>query len=207
MNTLKQISPRSSKSIFIKIVIALVFLAGVSFLANGIWIKSKAVLAQILLDRAFLASAEQPTKPWPWADISPMARISAPKLGTSQIVLSNVSGEALAFGPAHLADTAMPGNIGTVVLAAHRDTHFSWIGKLKTGDELILEMPNGDRIFYTIRTSWIAPFDRSGIDSDSDEKLIALTSCWPLDATVRGDQRYIVEGVETKISLHNDHSI
>ena len=176
-----------------------IFIIGAVILANGLWTKGKAILAQVLLNQAFIASVEKPVKPWPWADIHPMARISAPSLDQSNIVLSNVSGEALAFGPAHLAETAFPGSNGTVVLAAHRDTHFNWIGGLNIGDEIILDMPNGDRIYYTIRRSWVAPFDASGIDADSEEKLIALTSCWPLDGSVRGDQCYIVEGVESKV--------
>lgn len=178
------------------IALVCVFLAGVGFVADGLWIKGKAVVAQVMLDRAFLASANGGKKPWAWADMKPMARISAPRLQQSNIVLDNTSGEALAFGPGHLADTPKPGEQGTSVFSAHRDTHFRWLGDLKKGDEIRVERIDGAQVRYVVRRAWVATADASGINADSDEHLIALTTCWPLDGTNRSEWRYIVEGVQ-----------
>ena len=54
---------------------------GMLFLGQGLWIKAKAELAQILLERAFTQSIAtgQPVKPWSWADTWPVARISVPR--------------------------------------------------------------------------------------------------------------------------------
>lgn len=171
-----------------------VFLAGLVLFGQGAWIRAKAVLAQILLDRAFAMPAGESAKPWPWADVEAVARISAPRLGRSQIVLSDASGEAMAFGPGHLAGTPQPGERGTAVYAAHRDTHFSWLGDLRPGDRIAIETRTGSSAGYRIRRAWIAPYDASGIDADSDESLVALVTCWPLDGSSRGPLRYIVEG-------------
>ncbi len=171
-------------------------LAGVVLVADGVWIKAKAVVAQVLLDKAFLSSGERPQKPWAWADMEPVARISAPRLGKSNIALNNTSGEALAFGPGHLPGTPMPGERGTSVFSAHRDTHFVWLGDLRQGDLIEVERKDGRKISYSVRRSWVAKANASGIDAGSDEHLIALTTCWPLDGTIRGEWRYIVEGVE-----------
>jgi len=179
-------------------VFACLFLAGAAFTANGLWIKGKAMVAQVLLDQAFLASAEEPAKPWPWADITPMARLTAPGLDQTSIVLNGTSGEAMAFGPGHLYGTPMPGENGTSVLAGHRDTHFAWIRHLKPGDAVYLERTNGTLISYKVRRAWIARFDASGIDAESPEKLLALTTCFPFEAKTRGDLRYVVEAVQTK---------
>ncbi len=178
------------------IVLALMFLAGAGFVADGLWIKGKALVAQVMLDRAFLASGESGQKPWAWADIKPLARISAPRLNASNIVLDNTSGEALAFGPGHIANTPMPGQRGTAVFSAHRDTHFRWLGELRPGDKVLVESTEGKTFAYKVRRAWVAPASRSGINADSDEHLIALTTCWPLDGSSHGDLRYIVEGVK-----------
>src|SRR5262249_38739549 len=53
-------------------------LAGVVVFGQGIYIHAKALLAQVLLQRAFsetIASGRQ-VKPWPWADTWPIARIA-----------------------------------------------------------------------------------------------------------------------------------
>ncbi|MCB1387403.1 MAG: class GN sortase [Nitratireductor sp.] len=179
-------------------VVAAVFAAGLALFGNGVWIKGKAVMAQFLLDRAFLtASSSRPAdKPWGWADIRPMARITAPRLGIRNIVLDAVSGEALAFGPGHVPGTALPGETGTAVFSAHRDTHFAWLGDLQKGDTVLVETGDGTVRQYRIRRAWVARYDAPGIDRDAPERLIALTTCWPLDAIERGDLRYIVEGIE-----------
>ncbi|MGB7335160.1 MAG: class D sortase, partial [Salaquimonas sp.] len=116
--------------------------------------------------------------------------------GKSNIVLNNASGEALAFGPGHLPDTPLPGERGTSVFSAHRDTHFVWLGDLKKGDLVDVENRDGTKVSYVIRRAWVAQADAPGINADSDEHLIALTTCWPLNGTMRSKWRYIVEGIK-----------
>lgn len=193
--------PQTSWRIFSIAMLGL-FLLGAGFVADALWIKGKAVVAQIMLDRAFLSAGTAESKPWSWADMSPIARISAPRLNQSNIVLDNTSGEALAFGPGHLAGTPKPGERGTTVFAAHRDTHFRWLGDLQQGDEVLVERADGLHLRYVIRRAWVAKANASGINADSEEHLIALTTCWPLDGTIRSEWRYIVEGVEVAPRLN-----
>ncbi len=168
---------------------------GAAFVSQGVYIQAKAAIAQVLLDRAFLMPAGETAKPWPWADIEPIVKISAPRLGKHNVALSGTDGEALAFGPGHLAGSAQPGEMGTAVYSAHRDTHFSWIGDLQPGDRLVIETRDGRRLGYDVRRRWIARYDASGIDAEANEKLIALTTCWPFDAVEQGPLRFIVEAV------------
>jgi sortase A len=90
---------------------------GLVLLSQGLWIHAKALLAQVLLERAFaqtLASG-QDVKPWSWADTWPVARLEFPRLGRTTIVLNGSSGQALAFGPGHVEGTPAPGERGTTV--------------------------------------------------------------------------------------------
>ena len=68
--------------------------------------------------------SQQDEKPWGWADMHPVGHISIPSVGLSSIVLDNISGEALAFGPGHLSNSATPGKSGNIVIAGHRDSFF-----------------------------------------------------------------------------------
>ena len=56
----------------------LLALTGLILFGQGTYIHAKALLAQLLLERAFdtTIASGQPTKPWSWADIWPVARIA-----------------------------------------------------------------------------------------------------------------------------------
>lgn len=162
-------------------------------LGQGLYIMAKAEMAQVLLERAWERTLRdgQPHKAWAWADAWPVAKLEFPSLGTSQIVLSNASGEALAFGPGHMAGTPAPGARGTAIIAAHRDTHFSNLRDLKNDDVVILTTLDGTRREYRISGSRIVDAMRSGIDP-RDGDGIALVTCYPFDATQRGPLRYVL---------------
>lgn len=175
-------------------IIAMIALAGMLIAAKGFYMKAKAELSQILLQRSFAAElrGEIGAKPWPWADFTTEAEISAPRLGEKAVVLAGASGEALAFGPAHLLSTPQPGDSGTAVIAAHRDTHFRWLKDVKPGDLIVVTRKDGQELTFRAGPGRIARWDQSGIDANAAGHNLALATCWPFDATTRGPMRYIV---------------
>lgn len=170
-------------------------LAALLLIGDGLYMKAKASLSQVLLRRSFVADlgGEARTRPWPWADFVTEAEISVPRLGQSAIVLSGVSGETLAFGPAWLEGTPRPGDEGTAVIAAHRDSHFRWLKDVKPGDRIELVMRDGRQLAFRAGQGRIARWDRNGIDPDALGVNLALATCWPFEATTRGPMRYIVD--------------
>src|SRR6266480_1849599 len=111
-------------------------LAGLVLFGQGAYIHAKALLAQVLLERAFsetIASGRE-VKPWSWADTWPVARIEVKRLHASTIVLAGSSGQALAFGPGHVERTPDAGERGVAVYSAHRDTHFRFLRDVAIGD-------------------------------------------------------------------------
>lgn len=175
-------------------VITMIALAGALLVGKGLYMKAKAELSQVLLQRSFAAelSGETGAKPWPWADFTTEAEITAPRLGETAVVLAGASGEALAFGPAHLSNTPQPGDSGTAVIAAHRDTHFRWLKDVKPGDLLVVTRKDGRRLAFRAGEGRVARWDESGIDADAAGHNLVLATCWPFDATTRGPMRYIV---------------
>ena len=118
---------------FKKVLIVLLPLCGLWFMGQASYIHAKAVFAQLLLETAWTETlnGQKEVKPWPWADTWPIARLSAPALGISRIVLAGASGSSLAFGPGHLFGSSSPGEKGNVIISGHRDTHFSFLEKIK----------------------------------------------------------------------------
>ena len=175
-------------------VAALSALVGVALIGKGATIYAKAILAQYLLERAFDRSlaAGLPVKPWSWADTWPVARLEVPRIGASAIVLKGGSGEALAFGPGLLDGTPAPGEAGSSVIAAHRDTHFSFLRDVRPGDKIRVTRGDGAIYWFRIADAQVVHWDASGIDAHEEGHWLVLSTCWPLGATTQGDLRYVV---------------
>jgi sortase A len=180
-------------------IAAVLALAGVVLCGQGLWIHAKAVLAQVLLERAFaqtLATGDD-TKPWPWADTWPVARVEVPRLRKSAIVLAGSSGQALAFAPGQLERTPAAGDPGTTVYAAHRDTHFDFLSQVVAGDDIRVTRRDGTVARFRVTGTEIVRWDASGIDPLAPGRHLVLATCWPLHAKFAGPLRYLVEAEMT----------
>ncbi|CCD89558.1 conserved hypothetical protein; putative peptidase (sortase-like) [Bradyrhizobium sp. ORS 285] len=171
-----------------------VALVGVALFGHGALIHAKAVVAQVLLDRAFnqTIATGQPVKPWSWADTVPVARIEVKRLGVSTIALAGSSGQALAFGAGHVEGTAEPGEPGVAVYSAHRDTHFRFLKDVRIGDEIDVVRGDGKSFRYRADATRVVRFDNSGIDPVTDAAELVLSTCWPFDALTQGPERYLL---------------
>jgi sortase A len=172
---------------------ALLVLGAVLF-SQGVYIHAKALLAQLLLQRAFAEtiSTGHPVKPWSWADTWPVARIEVKRIGASAIVLAGSSGQALAFGPGHLEKTADAGERGVAVYAAHRDTHFRFLRDVRIGDEIEVTRSDGRHFRYRADDASVVRFDTSDIDPLTAGHELVLSTCWPFDAVTSGPERYVL---------------
>jgi sortase A len=180
------------------LVFAGVLAAGLFEAASAAIIPAKAVVAQVLLERAFDRSvaAHRPVKPWPWADMAPVARVTIPRLGIREVALDSGSGQALAFGPTFLPAGAAPGEPGTAVAAAHRDTHFRGLGKVRIGDRIVVESVDGGTTSYRVDSTEVTRWDRFAVSSDRSAARVALVTCYPFGATVHGPLRYVVRATK-----------
>lgn len=167
---------------------------GLVLVGQGVWMHAKAMLAQVLLERAFaqtLATGRN-VKPWSWADTWPVARVEVPRLREGAIVLHGSSGQALAFGPGHVEQTPDAGEPGTAVYSAHRDTHFSFLADVRIGDEIRVTRRDGVALRFRVTQTSVVRWDASGIDPLSSGRTLVLATCWPFDAKTAGPLRYLV---------------
>ena len=174
-------------------------LAAASTLLGGLtlgeqaWLAGKAGAARVLIDRAFEAHLADGREhaPWSWADVQPIARLAAPRLGVERIVLTGASGSSLAFGPGHLDGTARPGEPGNAAIAGHRDGAFAFLGDLLPGDALTLETRSGTRRYVVRDLRVVSMWDESVLEPTPADRLTLIT-CWPLDGLVGSTERLVV---------------
>jgi sortase A len=169
-------------------------IVGMLCFGNGLWIHGKALLAQVLLQRAWAQTQVrgESVKPWPWADTWPVARLRTEKYNQDLIVLAGQSGQALAFGPGMLEVGGKPGQPGFCILAAHRDTHFSFLRRVQVGDVFTLEDKQGREWQYRVNATAIRTATELYLDEQATSQL-ALITCYPFQAlSSDADQRYVV---------------
>ena len=173
----------------------LLFGLGAWQVASAGWIHAKALLAQRLIASAWTQARDggPARRPWPWADMRPVARLRVAARGVDLYVLDNASPRALAFGPAHVGGTAAPGGFGNTVLVAHRDTHFAFLQRVELGDEIEVESAYGRRARYRVREITIVDRGESRVLDDAGEAQLTLVTCYPFDAVRPGTPwRYVV---------------
>ena len=159
------------------------------------WIHAKACLAQHLIASAWDTARDggPARRPWPWADMRPIARLQVPARHIELYVLDSATPRALAFGPAHVGGTASPGMPGNAVLVAHRDTHFAFLRELARDEVIEVETLRGKITRYRVReVSVVDQSDARVLEAGDDERLTLIT-CYPFDAVQPGTRlRYVV---------------
>lgn len=167
-------------------LLAVVSFTAAVFSFDALWIPVKAELAQHLLERAWLRTlaGEPDAKPWPWADTRAVAILEVPRLGLREIVLAGSSGRNLAFGPT-LVNTGRLEQSSDRILSGHRDTHFSFLKELKTGDLLRLRSASETRDY---RVSWQQAVDsrQQQLIIDNSVERLTLLTCYPFETAMPG---------------------
>lgn len=168
---------------------------GASQLASAAYIHAKAIVAQHLIASAWAQARDggASRRPWPWADMRPIARLTVPRRGIELYILDAPSARALAFGPAHVSGTAAPGTWGNTVIVAHRDTHFAFLEGLAPDDEIDVEIATGRAARYRVREVTVVDKGETRVLDPADSPQLTLITCYPFDAVRPGTRlRYVV---------------
>jgi sortase A len=114
-----------------------------------------------------------------------LGRISIPKVGLDAELHSGIRLTTLDRGPGHWPGTAMPGEIGNVVVAGHRTSHgaeFRHLDALVPGDEVVFSTVDGDFAYHVTGTQIVTP-DSLWIVDPTDTPTATLFACHPLGST------------------------
>jgi len=164
---------------------AALLLPGAALLARAGYVRAKGAAGVVLIDRTLAATLADGVerRPWPWADMHPVARLCVPRLAVERAVLSNASGSALAFGLGRVE--------GTSVVAGHRDSWAAFLEKLVPGDEVVLET-HGGRTAYRVEDLRVARFDDGSVEAEPSADRLVLVTCYPFRGWLHSPWRYVV---------------
>jgi len=143
-------------------------------------------------------SSSRPTptpRPRP-ATGSVIGRIEIPRLGVSSIVRAGSDARTLQLAVGHIPGTALPGEVGNVGLAGHRDTFFRRLRNIKPDDEIRVVTPNGTFVYRVERTNVVEPRDVWVLDPTAHPTL-TLVTCYPFTYIGSAPQRFIVRAALT----------
>ena len=166
-------------------------------------IYGKAHMAKWLIEKAWENSLthQTTTKPWPWADTWPVAKIIFPNK-KSFYILAGSTGNSLAFGPGHISHTALPGTNGASVIGGHRDTHFALLEHIRTGQGIKIQNMLGQWQHYTIKKAWIANSEKESLLVEPQKNSIHLITCYPFKTLQpRGPERFVVYATKTTAAI------
>lgn len=119
--------------------------------------------------------------------------IEIPKLGLSVPLNQGISLKSIDRGPSHWPGTALPGNVGNVVIAGHRVTHskpFRHIDTLAAGDEIIYVVDDVRSVYAVTRHEVVTP-DATWIVNQTEDATTTLFACHPPGSA---RYRYVVYG-------------
>lgn len=165
-----------------RIAIPALALLAASQLVPVAWIQLKGQAGQWLMERAW-ATGDGPRAdlPWPGARTRPVARLYVPALKLDRLVVEDTATPNLAWGPG-----MRNGPNGHRIIAAHRDTHFGFLGDLRPGQAIELESPAGVVQHWIVERSRIVDARTTAIDPAAAGPLLSLITCWPIDAIEAG---------------------
>ena len=108
--------------------------------------------------------------------------LELPTLGVEQSLHEGITLTAIDRGPSHWPGSAMPGEVGNVVVAGHRVTHsrpFHDLDRLRPGDPLVFTLNDGSRWTYELTGTEVVAPDAMHIVEQTPEPTATLFACHP----------------------------
>ena len=182
-------------------------LSGLVALDVYIWINASTAIYQAYdnwaFDRRLAPTTSLPTIPPPTLKlpeakpIGPsglIGRLEIPSLHLTAMIREGADAATLRRAVGHIPGTALPGGIGNVGLAGHRDTFFRSLRNIQTNDPIELETVNGTYRYVVESTGIVGPRDVRVLAS-SDSESLTLVTCYPFYYVGSAPERFIVRAV------------
>jgi sortase A len=120
-----------------------------------------------------------------------MGRLEIPRVGISVPILSDYQASSLLKGVGHVPGSAMPGGLGTLGLAGHRDTYFRPLKNIRK--DMDIRVVNGDGVYHYLvdSTEVVTPDNVAVLDIRNHPELTLIT-CYPFYYVGAAPKRFIV---------------
>jgi sortase A len=120
-----------------------------------------------------------------------IGRIEIPRLLLSVVVAEGIDKTTLQRAVGHIPGTALPGQLGNVGLAGHRDTFFRPLKDLRIKDEVQFSTLKGN-FKYEVQSLRVVEPDNVGVLAPSGENVLTMVTCYPFDYVGAAPKRWIV---------------
>jgi LPXTG-site transpeptidase (sortase) family protein len=120
-----------------------------------------------------------------------LGTIRIPSIDKKVNIFQGTTEDVLSRGVGHFVHSVMPGVKDNSVLAGHRDTVFSNLGKVKVGAFILITTQNGTFIYKVHRLRIVEANDRTVI-VPTPEATLTLSTCYPFSFIGHAPKRYIV---------------
>ncbi len=120
-----------------------------------------------------------------------IGKVEIPRIGLSAVVVQGDGQEILSRAVGHIPGTALPGQLGNIVIAGHRDSFFRSLRKVHAGDRILLETPAASYDYEVESTSVVAPTEVSVLQ-DSQQRQLTLITCYPFSWVGSAPNRFVV---------------
>lgn len=120
-----------------------------------------------------------------------LGEMRIPRLGLSTMIVQGDSPANLQRAVGHLADSALPGQDGNVVLAGHRDTFFRPLQQVRAGDSIIVRSRTAD-YEYRVDSLAVVAADAVEVLEPTGSRTLTLITCFPFIYVGPAPKRFIV---------------
>ena len=122
----------------------------------------------------------------------PIGRIEIPRLGLSAVILEGIDEKTLLVAVGHIPQTPLPGEVGNIGLAGHRDTFFRALKDIRRDDVIRLSGPNGGGEYLVKSTAVVEPGNTEALMPSHSADLTLIT-CYPFNFIGPAPKRFIVK--------------
>lgn len=120
-----------------------------------------------------------------------MGRLTIPLLSLSVPIMSDSEATSLLRGIGHIPGTAMPGGLGTLGLAGHRDTFFRPLRRIAKGMDIQVADRTGTYHYRVDGTEIVAP-EKVEVLAIGVRPSLTLITCYPFYFVGSAPKRFIV---------------
>jgi sortase A len=125
------------------------------------------------------------------SDSRTIGRLEIPRLNLSVMIGEGVDSATLRRAAGHVPRTALPGEPGNFVVAAHRDTLFRPLRNIRIGDAIAIRTRNGTFRYVVDSVQIVAPDYLRVLEPTSQESCTLIT-CFPFDYVGSAPRRFVV---------------
>jgi sortase A len=123
-----------------------------------------------------------------------LAKFEIERLGLSWVLLEGSDDRTLDKSIGHVEYTALPGEMGNIGIAGHRNTHFRKLEWIRRGDVIAIQTGAEE---FRYQVEWIRLFtpDNIYVLDPSHGPAVTLITCFPFEYVGSAPQRFVVRAL------------